>query len=162
TSIFPERRVTPAPIPPPPRNGSPRPPLLAPRTSWGAFSTPAQSRRAGGAASPTTRGPPPPPDSATRPPPPPPPGGGAGGPAPPHHVQGEQVGSRRARGDPDRAAQQGLPLGTAREGHDDALARLPRLVDPVVGAVALETLVDPFGHPQQGQLAERAEVADPE
>ena len=35
-------------------------------------------------------------------------------------------------------------------------------VDVVVGAVAVELVVDLVGQPQQGQLAQRGEVADPE
>ena len=77
-------------------------------------------------------------------------------------MQGEQVGAGRPGGDPDGPPEQGLALGAAGQRDDDPLARLPRLVDAVRGAVALQPLVDPLGHPEQRQLAQRGEVADPE
>ena len=54
------------------------------------------------------------------------------------------------------------PSGPPGSDDDDPLAGLPGLVDAVRGAVALESLVDALRHPQQGQLTQRREVADPE
>ena len=67
--------------------------------------------------------------------------------------------SRPARRDPRRSAHQRLRLRTTRDAHDDPLARRPRGLDLVARPVALEALVDPLGEPEQGQLAQRGEVA---
>ncbi len=80
----------------------------------------------------------------------------------PDYVYGQKVRAGRSGGDPDRTAQQRLPLGATGQRDDDPLAGLPRLVDPVGGAVALQSLVHPLGHPQQGELPQRRKVADPE
>ena len=65
-------------------------------------------------------------------------------------------------GDARGAADQRLGAGRPGDGDDDPLPRLPRLGDPVTLAVLLEADVDLVGDPQQGQLAERAEVAGTE
>ncbi len=78
------------------------------------------------------------------------------------HVHGEQLAARRPRGDARAAAQQRLALGSAGEGHDHALARLPRPLDAVLRAVALQSGVDLVGQPQQGELAQCREVAEAE
>ena len=77
-------------------------------------------------------------------------------------VDGEQVGALGAGGDAGGPADQGVALGAAGQRDDDPLPRLPGAGDAVVGAVAVELLVDPVGQPQQGQLAQRGQVADPE
>ena len=80
----------------------------------------------------------------------------------PGDVHGEQLATGAARGDPSPAPEQRLPLGAAGESHDHTLTGGPGRVDAVVGAVPSEPLVDPVGEPEQGQLAQRREVADPE
>ncbi len=77
-------------------------------------------------------------------------------------VDGQQLAAGRAVGDPGGTADQSLPLGTAGEGDDDAFAGLPDPADAVLRAVGLQALVDPPGEPQQGEFAQRGEVADPE
>ena len=77
-------------------------------------------------------------------------------------VHGDQLAARRARGDARAAPQERLALGPAGEGDDHAFARLPLAVDAVLGAVGLERRVDLVGEPEQRELAERGEVAEPE
>ena len=77
-------------------------------------------------------------------------------------VHGQQVGALAAGGDPGGAADQGVALGAAGQRDDDPFAGLPGGVDVVLGAVPVELLVDLVGQPEQGQLAQRGEVADPE
>ncbi len=77
-------------------------------------------------------------------------------------MDGEQVAAGGPGGDAGGPTDEGLPLGAAGEGDDDAFPGLPDASDAVVGAVALEGLVDPLGQPQQGQLAQGGEVADAE
>ena len=91
--------------------------------------------------------------------------GGQGWPAQavgPRDVQGEQLPARAARGDSGAAPQQRLTLGATGERDDDPLPRRPGRVDAVVGAVPLQALVDAVREPEQGQLAQGGEVADPE
>ncbi len=78
------------------------------------------------------------------------------------HVHREQLAAGRAGGDAGAAAQQGLALRAAGQRDDDALARLPRAVDAVLGAVRLQRAVDLVGEPEQGELAQRGEVAEAE
>ena len=78
------------------------------------------------------------------------------------HVHGEQVGALGAGGDPGGPADQRVALGAAGQRDDDALAGLPGGRDVVLGAVPVELLVDLVGEPEQRQLAQRGEVADPE
>ena len=54
------------------------------------------------------------------------------------------------------------PSVRAGERDEHALARLPRLLDPVPRAVLGEPLVDPVGEPGERELAQRGEVAGPE
>jgi hypothetical protein len=77
-------------------------------------------------------------------------------------VHREQVAAGRSCGDARTASQQRLALGAARERHDDALARLPGRLDALLGAIAAQRLVDLVGEPQQRELAQRREVAEPE
>ena len=91
-------------------------------------------------------------------------GAGAGSrqPVGPGDVDREQLAPRRPRCDPCAAPQQGLALGAAGERDDDPLAGLPQLVDPVRGPVLLQAVLDLVGQPEQGQLAQGRQVADPE
>ena len=77
------------------------------------------------------------------------------------HVQAEQL-TVRALGHPRRPPDQ--RLGARRPGDRDehALACLPGLGDAVPFAVLLERFVDPVRDPEQGELAQRGEVAGPE
>ena len=65
-------------------------------------------------------------------------------------------------GEPRRPPDEVLAARRPGEGHDDPLPGLPRVGDAVPAPVVLERLVDPVGHPQQGQLAEGGQVPDPE
>ena len=76
-------------------------------------------------------------------------------------VQAEEL-SMGALGDARRTADQPFGAWSTGDGDDDALTRLPRLGDPVALAILLEADVDLVGNPQQGQLAQRGEVARPE
>ncbi len=89
-------------------------------------------------------------------------GGGAGQAVAAGDVDGEQVPARRPVRDAGGASDQGLALGAAGEGDHDAFAGLPDPVDVVAGPVVAQALVDPPGHPEQGELAQGGEVADPE
>ncbi len=73
-------------------------------------------------------------------------------------VDAEQLAVRSlcdARGAPDEV----LGSGRARDGDDDAFTRLPRLGDPVAGAVILERDIDLVRDPQQRELSKGGEVA---
>ena len=65
---------------------------------------------------------------------------------------------RHARGTPDEA----VAVVGAGQRDQYPLARLPRALDPVVAAVLVEGLVDAVGHPEERELAQRAEVPGPE
>ena len=77
-------------------------------------------------------------------------------------VHGQQVAARRAGRDPGRPPDQRPALGAAGERDHHPLPGLPRALDLVLGAVALQPLVDLVRQPQQGQLAQRGEVPGPE
>ena len=77
-------------------------------------------------------------------------------------MHGEQVGAGVAGGDAGGPADQGVAFGAAGQRDDDALAGLPGGGDVVVGAVAVELFVDLAGQPEQGELPQRGQVADPE
>jgi len=77
-------------------------------------------------------------------------------------VHSEQVTARRGGGDPGGAAYHGLVVALAGGADDDPLAGLPRHGNAVLGTVALQPLLDPVSHPQQGELAQSGEVAGPE
>ena len=59
----------------------------------------------------------------------------------------------RARCDAGGPSDQPLAVGGAGQRDENALARLPWLVDPVSLPVLCETLVDPIREPQERQLA---------
>ena len=74
-------------------------------------------------------------------------GARAGQPVAAGDVDGEQVRVLGPGGDAGRAAQQRVALPSAAEGDHDAFPGLPRGRDVVVGAVAVELLVDLVGQP---------------
>jgi hypothetical protein len=59
----------------------------------------------------------------------------------------------RSGRDAGRPPDKGLAFGSPGQGHDDAFASLPGLLDVVLFAVELQCLVDLVGSPQQCQLA---------
>ena len=87
---------------------------------------------------------------------------GPGQPVGPGDVHGQQVPAGGPGGDPGRPPDQRLALGTAGQRDHHPLAGLPGALDAVLGPVALQPLVDLVGQPEQGQLAQRGEVAGPE
>ncbi len=54
------------------------------------------------------------------------------------------------------------PFGAPGQAHDDALAGRPAGFNALFGPVLGQPLVHPVGQPQQGELAQRTEVAQPE
>ena len=68
----------------------------------------------------------------------------------------------RPLGDACRAADEVIRPGRPGQGDHDAFARLPRAGDAVALAIVLEGVVDAVGDPEQGQLAQRRQVARPE
>ena len=85
-----------------------------------------------------------------------------GQPVGPGHVHGQQVAAGRPGGDPGRPPDQRVALRAAGQRDHDPLAGLPGARDAVLGPVALQPLVDLVGQPEQGQLAQRGQVAGPE
>ncbi len=77
-------------------------------------------------------------------------------------VDGEELRAPASRRDPGRPADQGVTLGPSGEGDDDPLTGLPGGGDAVVPAVPVELVVDLVGDPQQRELAQSGEVAQPE
>ena len=77
-------------------------------------------------------------------------------------VHGQQLRPRRALGQPGAPPDQRLALGAAGDGDDDPLLGGPALLDAVRPPVVVELVVDAVGQPQQRQLAQGGEVADPE
>ena len=77
------------------------------------------------------------------------------------YVDGDEI-SFRALRDAGGAAYEPLAVAGAGEGDEHALARLPRLLDPVPAPVLGEALVDPIGEPGERELAQRGQVAGPE
>jgi hypothetical protein len=73
-------------------------------------------------------------------------------------VDGVQFPTGAPARDPRGPPHQRGPLGPAREGHDDPFAGGPRRLDPLLGPVAFQPLVDPVGQPEQRELAQRGEV----
>jgi hypothetical protein len=76
-------------------------------------------------------------------------------------VHADQLASD-ATGDARGAPDQRVAARRAGEAHHHPLAGLPRVGDAVLGQVGRERLLHPVGDPQQRELAQRAEVADPE
>lgn len=76
-------------------------------------------------------------------------------------VDGQEIGVGAAC-DPAGAPQDGVAFRAAGQRNDDAFASLPGGGDVVVGAVTGELVIDLVGDPQQGEFAQRGEVADPE
>jgi len=77
------------------------------------------------------------------------------------HMDGEQV-ALRASGHARCPADEPFSVGRARQGDDDAFAGLPGTVDAVALAVVEQRVVDPVGHPEEGELSQGAEVAGAE
>ena len=77
-------------------------------------------------------------------------------------VDGQQVPAVDPVQDPGAAADEDLALRAAGQPDDDPFAGRPGGLDAVFCPVPGEAFVDPVGQPQQGQLAQRGEVAQPE
>ncbi len=77
-------------------------------------------------------------------------------------VAGDEVATGRPRRDAGAAPEQRLAAGATRERDDDPFPSRPLVADALVGPVALERLVDAVGEPQERDLAQGREVADPE
>ena len=160
TSMAPESRITRS-MTDPPTISARRDRRLAPSTIWVAFSARATSSRARATSVPMTstyR----PPSSST-----------SSRCRSSSSVDGPRTPSSRwtwtARSSAfDRSGQPGGPAhelvaaGSTGQGDDDALAGLPRALDAVPVAVVVELVVDAIGDPEQRQLAEGAQVPDPE
>src|SRR5262249_4630874 len=78
------------------------------------------------------------------------------------HVYRQQIRALAARRDPGRPPDQRVTLRAAGQRPHHPLPGLPGGGDAVFGAVPVQLLVDLVGDPEQGQLAQRGEVADPE
>ncbi len=87
---------------------------------------------------------------------------GTGQPVRAGDVHGQQLTTGPAGRDPGRPADQRRALRTARQTDHDPLARLPGALDPLLGPVLLQVLVDPVGRPQQRQLPQRRQIPRPE
>ena len=88
--------------------------------------------------------------------------GGAGGEAVLRaDVHGDQV-ALHALGHAPRTPYEAIVVLGAREGDDDALARLPRPLDPLIPSIRVERLLDAVGHPEERELSEGPEVPDAE
>ncbi len=77
-------------------------------------------------------------------------------------VHGEEFPACGPRGDPGAPPQERLAFRAARERHDDPLAGLPLAVDAVLSEVALQRLIYFIGQPEERELPECREVAEPE
>ena len=162
TSMSPDSRMTVAPMPGPVNAAASRDRRLTPMTSCVAFTARAKSTSARGTSSPTTWWNVPPSYSTSvrcsvE-------GAGCRARRPSGFVTCTASSSPPAErdGDARAAPQERLALGPAGEGDDHALARLPLAVDAVLGPVELERAVDLVGEPEQRELAQRGEVAEPE
>ena len=83
---------------------------------------------------------------------------GAGEPVGLGDVHGEQVAAGDPGGDPRRPPDQRVALGAAGERDDDPFPRLPGGGDVVLVPVALQSLVDLVGQPEQREFAQRGQV----
>jgi len=88
-------------------------------------------------------------------------GRGCGEPILRDDVDGHELAFRTLR-DSRSASDEPLAVRRAGESDEDPLARLPRLVDAVAGAVLRQSLVHPVGEPRECQLPEGGEVAGAE
>ena len=77
-------------------------------------------------------------------------------------VHGGELPAAAARGDARPAAQQRLALLAAGQRDHDAFAGFPARGDPVFGPVLFQRRVDLVGQPEQRDLAQRGQVAEPE
>ncbi len=77
----------------------------------------------------------------------------------PDDVHRDQIAICDPTGDPGSAADQQRSLGAPGQCHHHPLPGHPGAGDAVFPAVPFETLVDPIGHPEQRQLAQRRQVA---
>ena len=84
--------------------------------------------------------------------------GGSGEPVLRAHVDCDEIAVRALR-DAGGPAHEPIAVRGSGQGHEHALSRLPRLVDPVPLAVLGEALVDAVGEPEERELAERGQVA---
>ncbi len=77
-------------------------------------------------------------------------------------MEGQQVAAGSASGYPGGPPDQRVALRAASERDHNPFPGLPGAPDIVRLPVALQPLVDLVGQPQQSQLAQRGQVADPE
>ena len=73
-------------------------------------------------------------------------------------VNDEELATSDSPGDAAATANERGSLRATANGHEDPLARRPRLLDTLLAAVLLETIVDLIGEPQKRELAKRREV----
>ncbi len=154
--------MTLAEVPAPPKNAPSRLRRLTPMTSWVALTPRANSTSAVGICSATIWWKLPPSDSTSArwsd-------SAAAVGSASPSGLATWTANSCAAAGalrDPRSTSQERVALGAAGQGDDDAFARLPGGLDAVLGSVGAERGVDLVGEPEQGELAQCGEVAEPE
>ena len=79
-----------------------------------------------------------------------------------HHMHGHEIRAFGTRGDTGRPPDQRFSLRATGQRQNDPLPSLPGLADPVFVPVPVKLVVDLVGQPEQGQLTQRGEVADPE
>ena len=77
-------------------------------------------------------------------------------------MDGQEVPAADPGQDACPAPDERLPFGAPGQAHDDALAGRPAGFNALFGPVLGQPLVHPVGQPQQGELAQRTEVAQPE
>jgi hypothetical protein len=78
------------------------------------------------------------------------------------HMDGEKVSAADALEDPGGPADQSLPFGAAGEADDNPFPGRPAGLDPLLGTVLRQALIHPVGEPEQGQLPQGCQVAEPE
>ena len=74
-------------------------------------------------------------------------------------VHGDQRAAGDPAGDPGAAAEQHRAFRAAGQRDHDPVPGGPGSVDAVLGAVPVQAFLDPVGDPEQGQFAQRGEVA---